>query len=226
MAVYLYNLIFSLSGSNVNAGRFQPYPTTPPQNPTINSLSCAWFQYTPSGTPFGLGLYYQIVTQALNPSQWGNAQSDANSLQLNPGDYLMMRVASADSNVSNYQLRFTGVFGRGLGEPAAPGAGELQSPLLMNSAVAPTSTLPRTVIDVDGSATSSWPAPIASDGSWVTWLGAVYGAPGGAANDYSMNVGASVYVKANPPSAGNLFTFGQDPKMHVSGQGMPGRVAA
>jgi hypothetical protein len=226
MSVYLYNLIFSLSGSNVNAGRFQAYPPSLPPNPTILNLSSAWFQYTGSGTPFSLGPYFQVVTQALTPSQWGNAQSDVNSLQLNPGDYLMMRVCSADSNVNNYQMRFTGVFGRGTSQFAAPGAGELQSPLVMNSAAAPNNTLPRTVIDVDGSSGSNWPGPITSDGSWVTWLGEVYSAPGGAANDYTMNVGASVYVNANVPSNGNLFTFGHDPKMHVSGSGKPSEVAA
>jgi len=34
-----------------------------------------------------------------------------------------------------------------------------------------------------------------------------------------LNIGASVYVNANPPASGNLFTFGHDPRMHV-GTGM------
>lgn len=226
MSIYLYNLIFSLSGTNVTVGRFQPYPTTLPPNPSISNVSSAWFSYANAGLPPGLGSYLQVVTQALTPSQWGSVQSDDGALTLNPGDYLMMRVCTADSNVSNYQLRFTGVFGRGTGQSLAPGAGDLQSPLVMSSASAPNSTLPRAVINIDGSSATTWPGPIAADGSWVTWLGEVMGAPGDAANDYTLNVGASVYVSANAPSLGNLFTFGHDPKMHVTGIGMKKRKVA
>jgi len=225
MSVYLYNLIFSLSGTNVTAGRFQPYPTTLPPNPSISNVSSAWFSYTDAGLPPGLGSYLQVVTQALNAGQWGSPQSDAGALTLNPGDYLMMRVCSADSNVSNYQLRFTGVFGRGRSQSLAPGAGDLQSPLVMSSASAPNNTLPRAVINIDGSSATTWPSPIAADGSWVTWLGEVMSAPADAANDYTLNVGASVYVTANAPSLGNLFTFGHDPKMHVTGIGKKRKVA-
>jgi hypothetical protein len=219
MSVYLYNLIFSLTGSNVNVGRFQPYPTSLPPSPSISNVSSAWFDYSSPTPPPGLGSYFQVVTQALTTSQWGSPQSDASALQLNPGDYLMMRVCTPDTNVSNYLLRFTGVFGRGTSQNLAPGAGDLQSPLVMSSAAAPNSTLPRAVIDVDGSAANGWPAPIAADGSWVIWLGEVMSAPGNAANDYTLNVGASVYVSANAPSLGNLFTFGHDPRMHVTGIG-------
>jgi len=225
MSVYLYNLFFSLSGPNVNVGRFQQYPTPLPPNASISNLSCAWFEYLQSGMPAGLGSYYQVVTQALTPSQWGNPQNDVNALQLSPGDYLMMRVSSTDPNVNNYQMRFTGVFGRGTSQLLPAGAGDLQSPLVMSTPTA-SSTFPRTVIDVDGSAAASWPGPIASDNSWVTWLGEVCAAPGGVANDYTFNVGASVYVNANPPSTGNLFTFGKDPKMQVGGARKPRKIAA
>lgn len=223
MAVYLYNLIFSLNGSDAAVGRFQPYPSILPPNPSISNVSCAWFDYMVSGTPFGLGSYYQVVTQALGTSQWGNPQSDANSLGLAPGDYVMIRVCSADPNVNHYQMRFTGVFGRGTSQALPPGAGDLQSPLVLSSAAAPNSTLPRTVIDSDGTTGPSWPGPILSDGSWVAWLGEIIAAPGNAANDYTLNVGASVYVNANPPATGNTFTFGKDPTMHVGGAKRPKR---
>jgi hypothetical protein len=223
MSVYLYNLIFSLNGSDCAAGRFQQYPSILPPNATISSISCAWFEYMLAGTPFGLGPYYQTVGTVLDPTNWGNPHSDVNGLDLDPGDYLMIRIASTDSNVKHYQTRFTGVFGRGTSQTLPAGAGDLQSPLVLSSAAAPSSTLPRTVIDSDGSAGTSWPGPIVSDGSWVVWLGEVVAAPNNDTNDYTMNVGASIYVNANPPSAGNTFTFGKDPKMQVGGAKKPKR---
>jgi hypothetical protein len=226
MSVYLCNLIFSLYGSNVSVGQFQPYPSSLPPSPSISNVSSAWFEYLLSpDPPPGLGSYLQVVTQALNPSDWGNVQNDSTDLTLDPGDYLMIRISCADSNVNHYQTRMTGVFGRGSGQNLAPGGGNLQSPLVMSTPTAP-STFPRAVIDVDQSVAPSWPAPIAADGSWVTWLGEVYVAPGGLENDYTLNLGASVYVNANPPSTGNLYTFGHDPRMHVGGIVMPGIVAA
>jgi len=223
MSVYLYNLIFSLNSSDCAVGRFQQYPSPLPPSPTISNVSCAWFEYSQSGTPFDLGPYYQVVTQALTPSQWSDPQSDVNALGLDPGDYLMIRVSSADSNVDNYQMRFTGVFGRGTSQTLPTGAGDLQSPLVLSSAAAPNSSLPRTVIDSDGTGGPSWPGPITSDGSWLAWLGEVVAAPNNAANDYTLNVGASVYVNTNPPATGNTFTFGKDPTMHVGGAMQSGR---
>ena len=223
MSVYLYNLMFSLTGSNVNVGSFEPYPSPLPPSANIANLSCAWF--TASSSPPGLQPYFQVMSHPLSASLWGSPQSDANDLTLNPGDYLMLRVFSQDSNLFNYQMRFTGVFGRGTSQSLAPGAGNLQSPLVMSTAAAPNNTLPRAVLDIDSNLASTWPAPL-SDGSWVTCLGQVVVAPGGAANDYTLNVGASVYVKANLPAAGNLFTFGRDPRMHVTGVGKTSVVAA
>jgi hypothetical protein len=52
MSVYLYNLMFSLTGSNVNVGSFEPYPSALPPSPNIANLSCAWF--TASSSPPGL----------------------------------------------------------------------------------------------------------------------------------------------------------------------------
>jgi hypothetical protein len=221
MSVYLYNLMFSLTGSNVNAGSFEPYPSSLPPSPSIVNVSSAWF--TANSAPSGLQSYFQIMSQPLTSGLWGSPQSDSNNLNLNPGDYLMLRVFSQDINVPNYQLRCTAVFGRGTSQLPAPGAGNLQSPLVMSTATSPNSTLPRAVIDTDQSLATNWPAAL-SDGSWVLCLGQVVVAPAGAANDYTLNVGASVYVKAYPPASGNLFTFGRDPRMHVTGVGI--KVAA
>jgi hypothetical protein len=216
MSVYLYNLLFSLSGSNCAAGRFQPYNSAQP-SPTIYNQSSAWFKYIPSGTPFNLGDYFAPVTTPLTSTDWGTPQDDSGSFQLVVGDYLMMRVASADAAVAGYHVRFTGVFGRGLGQSAPAGADELQSPLVM-STPSTTSSFPRTVIDVDstggGTPGSTWPGPV-SDSSWVNWLGAVHAPVNNAANDYTFNVGITVY------GGGGLYTFGKDPRMHV-GMGMRG----
>jgi hypothetical protein len=209
MSVYLYNLLFSLIGPDFSVGRFTPYNAAI-ANPTISSQSCAWFTYELAGTPFGLGDYYAPVGVALNPANWGSPQPDTGSLQLNPGDFLMMRVASLDPNAGGYLLRFTGVFGRGTGQLLAAGAGDLQSPLQMNTPTAQ-SSYPRAVIDVDGSSGGNWPGPVATDKSWVNWLGAAHVAPNNAANDYTVNVGISVYV------APNTYTFGRDPRLHVGG---------
>src|SRR5271170_1778486 len=111
MAIYLYNLMFSLTGSNVSVGSFEPYPSTPPPSPNIANMPSAWF--TANSSPPGLQPYYQAMTQPLSSSLWGSPQIDANDLILDPGDYLMLRVFSQDSNVSNYLMRFTAVFGRG-----------------------------------------------------------------------------------------------------------------
>ena len=51
MAVYLYNLMFSLNGANVNVGSFEPYPSSLPSGPNINNVSSAWF--TASASPPG-----------------------------------------------------------------------------------------------------------------------------------------------------------------------------
>ena len=219
MAVYLYNLIFSLTGSNASLGRFQPYNSTLP-NPTILNQSAAWFTYQPAGTPNNLGDYFQALTQPLTSAQWGGAQDGGNSLPLSQGDYLVMRVATLDPNVQNYLARVTAVFARGTSAASPAGTSDLQSPLLLSTVATP-STLPRTVIDVDSSLASAWP-PSLSDGSWASWLGMVHAAS--VANDYTLNVGASVFVTTGAPSVGSLFTFGHDPRMKVGG--MMKKIAA
>jgi len=212
MAIYLYNLEFSLTGSNVNVGTFEPYPSPPPPSPVIANMSCAWFTANAPSAP-GVQPYYQPLIQPLTSAQWVSPQSDANDLTLDPGDVLVVRVFTQDANVSTYQVRLTGVFGQGTSAQVSE-ASSLQSPLVMSSAANPKSTFPRTVIDADGSTGPSWPAPL-SDGSWTLCLGEIVSAPNDAANDYTLNVGASVYVN----STGNVYTFGRDPRMHVTGLG-------
>jgi hypothetical protein len=214
VSIYLYNLAFSLNSTDTPAGRFQQYNSAI-VNPTIATQSCAWFTFNSDTPPSGLGDWFAPITTALNSGQWGNSQSDSNSLGLEPGDYLVMRVFSTDVNVAKYQVRVTGVFGQGTSEAPTGDEEALQSPLVMSTSTTP-STYPRAVIDVDGSTTSNWPAPIAADGSWVNWLGAVHTPSDQGANVYTLNVGASV---ANGSS---IYTFGTDPRMHV-GAGMKRR---
>lgn len=208
MSIYLYNLAFSLNTSDTQAGRFQQYDSGL-QNPNITNQSCAWFTAASSKLPQGFGDWFQQVSVALISNQWGSPQSDAGSLSLEPDDYLVMRVFSADANVANYRVRVTGVFGQGTSEVADTDE-TLQSPLVMSTQATP-STYPRAVIDVDGSAAANWPTPIAADGSWVNWLGAVHTPADLGANDYTLNVGVSVL------SGNSIYTFGTDPRMHVGG---------
>ena len=209
MAVYLYNLQFSLDGSDYAVGRFTPYNGLI-VNPTIATLSSAWFTYQLSGTPFNLGDYFSTVNSALNPSNWGSPQPDTNPLNLSPGDYVMMRVACLDQSAAGYRVRFTAILGRGTSQFLGAGANDLQTPFLMNTPSAQ-SSLPRAVVDIDGNQTSNWPPPIATDNSWVNWFGAAHAPADNAANDYSLNVGVSVY------NNGTTYTFGKDPRLHVGG---------
>lgn len=209
MSIYLYNLAFSLNSSDTPAGRFQQYNPTLP-SPTIANQSCAWFTCIVNTPPAGYGDWFQQVFTALNPSQWNNPQPDSAGLDLDPGDYLALRIFCSDANVSNYRARVTGVFGQGTSTPPSVTPEILQSPLVMSTSVIP-STYPRAVIDVDGSSSANWPSPIAADGSWLNWLGGVHTPPDLGANDYTLNVGICV---ANGSA---LYTFGTDPHMHVGG---------
>jgi hypothetical protein len=208
MAVYLYNLLFSLTGTDYTLGRFTQFNASI-VNPTISNQSCGWFTYLNAGVPPGFGDWYTPITTALAPGSWGDCVQDTGSLSVDPGDYLLMRVASLDANAGNYLVRVTGVFGRGTSQVVV-GGDDLQSPLQMNTATTP-NTNPRAVIDVDGTSGGSWPGPIASDTSWVSWLGAAHTPANDAANDYTLNVGVCVYV------GGAYYTFGRDPRMHVRG---------
>ncbi|MGA7379628.1 MAG: hypothetical protein WBX03_02145 [Terriglobales bacterium] len=208
MAIYLYNVLFSLTGTDYTLARFTQYNSMI-ANPTISNQSCAWFTYQLAGVPPGFGDWFTPITAALAPANWGGCVQDSGSLSLEPGDYLLIRVASLDANAANYLTRVTGVFGRGTSQ-LETGGDDLQSPLQMSTSTTP-NTNPRAVIDVDGSSGPNWPGPIASDNSWVNWLGAAHPPVDDAAMDYTLNVGVCVYV------AGALYTFGRDPRVHVGG---------
>jgi hypothetical protein len=208
MAIYLYNLLFSLTGTDYTLGRFTQFNAAI-INPTISNQSCAWFTYQLAGVPSGYGDWFTPITAALASGNWGGCVPDSGSLSLEPGDYLLIRVASLDSNAGNYLTRVTGVFGRGTSQLEV-GGDDLQSPLCMNTATT-TNTNPRAVIDVDGSSGTSWPGPITTDNSWVNWLGAAHTPANDEANDYTLNVGVCVYV------GGAYYTFGRDPRVHVGG---------
>jgi hypothetical protein len=208
MAVYLYNLLFSLTGTDYTLGRFTQFNTAI-LNPTISNQSCAWFTYQNASIPPGLGDWFTTIDTALTPGDWGDCTVDSGSLSVDPGDYLIMRIASLDANAGSYSGRFTGVFGRGT-SALETGGDDLQSPLQMSTATT-TNTNPRAVIDVDGTSGASWPGPITGDNSWVNWLGAAHTPANDAANDYTINVGICVYY------GGAYYTFGRDPRIHVGG---------
>lgn len=220
MAVYLYNLAFSLQTSDTTVGRFQQFDSSI-VSPGIANQSSAWFTYLLAGNPGNLGDYFQPVTAQLNPNQWGNPSDDSGSLSLDPGDYLAMRVFCTDRNVAQYQARVTGVFGQGTSGVPADTTETLQSPLVMST---PTlrSEYPRAVIDVDGSSAANWPGPVTgpltNDGSWNNWLGMVHATSDDGTNDYTLNVGVSVLYN------GTIYTFGTDPRMKVGGMPMKRRA--
>ncbi len=112
MAIYLYNVLFSLTGTDYTLARFTQYNAAI-ANPTISNQSCAWFTYQLAGVPSGLGDWYTPITTALNPARVGWLRIRQWQPVVEPGDYLAMRVASLDANAGSYLLRFTGVFGRG-----------------------------------------------------------------------------------------------------------------
>jgi len=77
----------------------------------------------------------------------------------------------------------------------------------------------RPVIDFDNAppGAPNWLAP-GSDGAWTFCLGGVHGND----NDYSMNVGASVWV----PGAPSAYIYGHDPQLHVVMQAKSADAAA
>jgi hypothetical protein len=77
------------------------------------------------------------------------------------------------------------------------------------------------VIDFDNTpSVPNW-VPVGSDGAWTFCLGGVHGN----ANDYSTNVGVSVYVPSGQYS-GQIYTFGHDPQLHVVMPSMTAETAA
>ena len=201
MSVYVYNLGFSTSDAYGVAGQFEPYASS---QVGLNQSS-AWFQYNvPGQTPPGVSEGMSPITTPLNSAQWNFVQQNGGSsgMTLKTGDYVLLRFFPFGSNPT-CNLRATAVVGRGTSIPAAPGT-QPSSPF------ATSSSQPRPVVDFDNSPGSNWPQPTASDGSWTFCVGMIHGV----AADYSMNIGASIYVTSGGQQ-GTVMAYGQDPQMHV-----------
>lgn len=199
MAVYLYNVGFTLA--NAANGNFWDHLG----GQTGLGQSDTWFVYNGSGLPTGVSDNL-VALGALNPSDW-NTMSSAPSFVAN-ADYVIMRIFNTDSPPPAMNLRLTAVMGHGTSTDT-PASSPLQAPFLSNNKARP-------VVDTYASAGSNWPAPTGTDGAWTYCFGMIHGV----INDYSCNVGASVYV-ATGPYAG-ISCYGHDPQLHVGGMVAPG----
>jgi hypothetical protein len=196
MSVYLYNLGFSTSDSYGQAGEFEAYQGSQ----TGLGQSSAWMMYNvPNQLPPGV---VDGVAQmsALTPSQWNFVQGNT-GMSLKPGDYVILRFFPYGINPS-CNLRATAVVGRGVATPA-PAAPASSAPFMAGSQ-------PRPVIDIDNSPGSNWPGATGLDGAWTYCVGMIHGSPA----DYSLNVGASIYITSGAQQ-GTTMAYGQDPQMHV-----------
>lgn len=208
MAIYAYNLQFSLANSQ--SGMFTPYNT----GQSGLNVSSVWIQYNGQGTAPTVYDYPSIMLP-LNASQWQLVpQAQQSPLNVNsvaigstPTDYVLVRVFPLEA-VTAPQVRMTAVLGRGTNGPPSSSNNMFQSPFMMGSNARP-------VIDFDNTpSVPNWALP-GPDGAWTFCLGGVHGN----GNDYSTNVGVSVYVPTGQTYSG-LYTFGHDPQLHVvmSGQ--------
>lgn len=212
MSIYVYNLQFSVA--NAQNGMFTPYSASQ----SGLGYSSAWLFYNGTGTQPEVTDYPSVMT-ALNASQWSLVPAqNQNALPLNsvqsgihPTDFVMVRIFPLET-LTNPSVRMTTVLGRGTNGQVSS-TNMAQSPFLMGSNARP-------VIDFDNQppGNPNWIAP-GTDGAWTFCLGGVHGS----GNDYSTNVGASVYVPAGQPYSG-IYTFGHDPQLHVVL--MPAAVAA
>jgi hypothetical protein len=203
--IYAYNLQFSVA----NPGNGMFIPNSPGQSGL--GISSTWLEYNGSGTPPAV-FDYPAILPPLIASQW-QVNPQQNPLVLssvptgsNPTDYVLVRVFPVES-LTNPQVRMTAVLGRGLSSPAST-PNFAQAPFLMGANARP-------VIDFDNAtAIPNWARP-GTDGAWTFCLGGVHGN----GNDYSCNIGVTVYVPTGQAYAGT-YAFGQDPQLHVV---MPGR---
>jgi len=203
MAIYVYNLQFSVA--NPQNGMFTPY------SPSQSGLgySSAWLQYNGTGNQPAV-TNYPLVQPPLLASQWSLVPSQyQNALPLNATqsgnpatDFVVIRIFPLET-LTNPSMRMTTVLGRGT-NGQSPSTNMSQSPFINGPNARP-------VIDFDNAPPGppNWLAP-GSDGAWTFCLGGVHGND----NDYSMNVGASVWVPAGQPYTG-LYIYGHDPQLHV-----------
>ncbi|HKS72817.1 MAG TPA: hypothetical protein VJQ82_06430 [Terriglobales bacterium] len=202
MAIYLYNLGFSLA--NAANGNFSPAG-----NQTGLNQSDTWFVYNKTGVPTWV-VDSVAAVQALNPADWNVATMPIN-FQSNT-DYVLVRIFNTDNlspAPSQFLLRLTAVMGHGT-EGAGLPASSLQAPFMAG-------TKARPVIDCDNSTNPpNWPAATGTDGAWTYCFGMIHGI----ASDYSCNIGATAYV-SNGQYAG-FSAYGIDPQLHVVTMVAPG----
>jgi len=196
MAVYLYNLGFTLA--NASNGNFLASSS----GQTGLGQSDMWFQYNGAGLPPGVSDNL-VALGALNPSDWTTLTTVPN---LNSGnDYMVVRIFNTDSfpaPAPTFLLRLTAVMGHG-SSTASPASTPLQAPFQVGAKARP-------VIDTDNSTNPpNWPAPTGTDGAWTYCFGMIHGAP----NDYACNIGVTAYLSSGQYQG--FSAFGHDPQLHV-----------
>jgi hypothetical protein len=210
MANYLLNLGVSTVAAVLGDGNFAA------DNGNANPLlrSEVWLT---GGSGLSLTDNFYQLPSALAQQQWSYDQGTSSGLDVEVGDYILVRVFQVSVQASPIpSLVLNAVFGQGSSsEPTGPIA-PLQSPLAIGG-------YPRTVVDSFQLSFASnpqaqqqyWSTPN-SDGSWTFCLGAIHGAD----NGYSFNAGALLCT--NPGQGTPIYQYGTDPQMHV-GAGMGGR---
>ncbi len=196
MAVYLYNLGFSLA--NAAYGNFLPALG----GQSGLGLSDTWFQYNGTGLPTGVSDNL-VALAALNPANW-TALSSAPSLKAGT-DYMLVRIFNTDTfapPAPTFLLRLTAVMGHGTSS-TVPASTPLQAPFQVGSKARP-------VIDTDNATNPpNWPAPTGTDGAWTYCFGMIHGLD----NDYTCNIGVTAYLSSSQYAG--FSAFGHDPQLHV-----------
>ncbi len=203
MAVYLYNLGFSLA--NAANGNFLAHLGSQ----TGLGQSETWFQYNGAGLPPGVSDNV-VPLSALNSSDWTALAGTPNFLA--GTDYMLVRIFNTDSfapPAPTFLVRLTAVMGHGTSSDTAAST-PLQAPFMAGSKARP-------VIDTDNSTNPpNWPAPTGTDGAWAYCFGMIHGV----ANDYTCNIGATAYVSSG--AYAGFSAFGIDPQLHVVTMAMRG----
>jgi hypothetical protein len=197
MAVYLYNLGFSLA--NAANGNFFDHMG----GQMGLGQSDTWFQYNGAGVPPGV-VDNVVPLTALNSSDWTTMASAPSFVS--GSDYMLVRVFNTDAPMPITNLRLTAVMGHGA-IATAPEATPLQAPFMVGSKARP-------VIDCDNSSPAGWPGPTGTDNAWTYCLGMIHGV----INDYSCNIGATAYVPSGTYAGQSCF--GHDPQLHVVSPGL------
>jgi hypothetical protein len=210
--VYLLNLGFSQDSGATGTGRFmEDTPTNP-----IFTRSRVWLKYQPATPPPPSWVVdnVQQLTQALDPTQFAFLQTTTSLLNMDPSDFLVVRMFPAPTVTTGGKLRCTVVFGRGSSVP--PSDSNLrQSPLQQLTSP----MMPRSVVDTDPLDTSKWPTAL-SDGSWAWCLGMIHPSTDATKDSkYTFNAGASFAPPIGDPAMNNLYLYGHDPEVHVKGGG-------